>query len=359
MKSRWLLAIFGLLAALTAKGETIYSGQSLYQNIYIRDTGDLRCMQFQAENTIIKHYQGCVYRNSKKMAFGYSEAFMAALFMKAEPSRVLVIGLGAGVVPRNIRETVPSALIEVVEIDAEVVRLARQYFAWFEDDQRMRTYVADGRLFVKGAAEQGIKYDIVLLDAFTSEYVPEHMMTLDFLEEVKAILKPGGVVAANTFARSQLYDHESMTYQTAYGDFFNVQLEGKSSNRVILAGGFGKPDVEMIRQNALGYAKHFWQAYELNVNDLLTNMENEKDWDQDARVLTDQYSPANILAGRDRLKGSWRNSFAFGLEQLVDEQPLAAAIGLLALIMAFLYAIMKLFDWVVLLRRNPITEITE
>lgn len=347
-----------LTASATALGETIYSGTSLYQNIYIRDTGDLRCMQFQAENTIVKHYQGCVYRSSKKMAFSYSEALMATLLMKAEPQRVLVIGLGAGVVPRNIRETVPSALIEVVEIDPEVVRLARHYFGWFEDDDRMRTYVADGRLFVKEAAEQGVKYDIVILDAFNSEYVPEHMMTLDFLEEVKAIVNPDGVIGANTFARSQLYDHESMTYQTAYGDFFNVQIDGKASNRVILAGANGKPDVEMIRQHALGYAKHFWQAYELNVNTLLTNMEDEKDWDQEARVLTDQYSPANILAGRDRLKGSWRNTFASGLEQLTDESPLAAAIGLLALIMAFLFGVMRLFDWIVAMRK-PETESAE
>ena len=359
MKYRPFAAFAIALLASTAHGELIHKAKSLYQDIYVRDTGPMRCMQFQAETGIIKHYQGCIYRNSRKMAFRYSEAFMATLLMNPQPSRILVIGLGAGVVPRALRESVPNALIEVVEIDAEVVAIARQYFDWMEDDARMKTYVADGRVFVKGAAQQGIKYDIVLLDAFNSEYVPEHMMTLDFLEEVKTIMNPSAVFGSNTFARSQLYDHESTTYTAAFGDFFNVQMDGKSGNRVILGGGTQLPDVEFIRTNAVAYAAHLWANYEIHVNDLLTNMENAKDWDQSARVLTDQYSPANILAGRPRLNGSFKNTFASGLETMVDEHPFAAAIGLLAIVIAFLMLVMKFFDFLVAMRKPIAAESTE
>lgn len=358
MLKRWLLGMLPALLALTAHAEVIFSGTSQYSNIYIQDRGPLRCMQFRAEESSMRHYQGCIYRESNRMAFSYSEALMASVLMRREPTRVLVIGLGAGVVPKAIREMVPSALIEVVEIDPKVVELARQYFGWPGDDQLLRTYVGDGRVFVKGAAQQGVKYDIILLDAFTSEYVPEHLMTLDFLEEVKAISNPGAVVGANTFARSALYDHESTTFQEAFGDFYNVQIDGKSGNRVILAGAFGLPDQEVIRQNALGYAKFLYQTYDINVNDLLTNMENEKDWKQDARVMTDAYSPANILAGRERIRGSWMDSFAGKLETMTEESPTATAIGFLALVMALLFGIIRFFDYLVKMRGNEATKPT-
>lgn len=358
MLKRWMLATLTALLSLTAHGEVIYSGASQYSNIYIRDRGPMRCMQFRAEETSIRHYQGCVFRQSNRMAFSYSEALMASVLMKREPTRVLVIGLGAGVVPKAVREMAPSALIEVVEIDPKVVELARQYFAWPRDDQLLRTYVGDGRVFVKGAAQQGVKYDIILLDAFTSEYVPEHLMTLDFLEEVKAIANPDAVIGANTFARSALYDHESVTFEAAFGDFYNVQMDGKTGNRVILAGAFGLPDQEVIRANALSYARFLYQTYGINVNDLLTNMENEKDWNIDARVMTDAYSPANILAGRDRIRGSWLDSFAGKLETMVEESPIATAVGFLALIIAVLFAVIRFFDYLVKLRGTEATKPT-
>ena len=347
MLKRWILGTLAALLSLTAQAEVIYSGRSPYSNIYIQDRGTMRCMQFRAQETSFRHYQGCIFHNSNRMVFHYSQALMASVLMKREPTRVLVIGLGAGVVPKAIREMAPSALIEVVEIDPKVVELARQYFAWPGDDERLRTYVGDGRVFVKGAAQQGVKYDIILLDAFTSEYVPEHMMTLDFLKEVKAIAHPDAVVGANTFAHSALYDHESVTFQAAFGDFYNVQIDGKTGNRVILAGAFGLPDQEVIRANALGYARFLYQTYDINVNDLLTNMENEKDWDINARVMTDAYSPANILAGRERIRGSWLDSFAGNLQTMVEESPIASAIGFLAIVIALLFAVIRFFDYLV------------
>ncbi|NKC02226.1 MAG: hypothetical protein GKR90_27510 [Pseudomonadales bacterium] len=113
----------------------------------------------------------------------------------------------------------------------------------------------------EGRDLRGIKYDIVLLDAFNAEYIPEHLLSSDFFDEIKSILTPDGVLGSNTFASSALYDHESVTYHAVFGDFFNVQIEGKTSNRVVLAGAEGKPDVEYIRANALRWAKHFYGSY--------------------------------------------------------------------------------------------------
>ena len=55
-----------------------------------------------------------------------------------------------------------------------------------------------------------------MLDAFDGEYIPEHLMTVEFLE-MRDLLSDDGVLVANTFASSKLYDYESATYAEAFG----------------------------------------------------------------------------------------------------------------------------------------------
>src|ERR1044072_4356923 len=95
----------------------------------------------------------------------------------------------------------------------------------------------DGRVFVKRAIREGRRYDLIMLDAFDHEYIPEHLLTREFLQEVNSLLAPGGVLAANTFSSSRLYDHESVTYAAVFGSFYNL----KRDNRVILAMKGGLP----------------------------------------------------------------------------------------------------------------------
>jgi spermidine synthase len=73
-------------------------------------------------------------------------------------------------------------------------------------------------------------YDLVLLDAFDADYIPEHMLTREFLQEVKSIMTPDGVIVANTFSDSALYDYESVTYRAVFGAYFNLKL----ANRIIV-----------------------------------------------------------------------------------------------------------------------------
>ena len=124
------------------------------------------------------------------------------------------------------------------------MKAAREYFH-FQENERVRVHVRDARVFVKRALQEGRRYDLVILDAYSGDYIPEHLMTAEFLDETRRLLAPTGAVAANTFATSQLYDHESVTYRHVFGDFFNLRVR-TSNNRVILAmdgatPGQGKP----------------------------------------------------------------------------------------------------------------------
>jgi spermidine synthase len=224
-----------------------------------------------------------------RLVFDYTRMMMAALYLNPSPQRVLIIGLGGGTLPGALQKILPAVRIDAVEIDPAVVRVAGKYFG-FAPGRQTTVFEEDGRVFVKRMQKQQIRYDLVLLDAFDHEYIPEHLLTREFLLEVGSILAPGGVLAANTFATSRLYHFESATYFSAFGDFYCL----KSSNRVILVRPGGLPGRDELARNA-GLLEARLVPLGVGREWLLPLIGVESGWPPGTRVLTDQYSPSNLL----------------------------------------------------------------
>jgi spermidine synthase len=228
-------------------------------------------------------------RHPNRMVMHYPQMMLGALFVNPAPQSVLIVGLGGGTIPRALRQLLPNTHIDVVEIDPAVVRVASRYFDFAAGD-KTRVIEADGRVYVKRALRTEQRYDLIMLDAFDHEYIPEHLLTREFLQEVKSLLTPQGVLTANTFSSSGLYEHESVTYAKVFEKFFNLKRE----NRVILTRLSALPDAEQLRSTAQQFAGSF-DRYGFKAAELLPLFTQEQDWDPRARVLTDQYSPANLL----------------------------------------------------------------
>ena len=141
----------------------------------------------------------------RRLVFSYTRMMLASLLLNPEPERILMAGLGGGSLVAALNELLPDAALDVVEIDPAVVHAAREFFD-FHPSGRTRVVVRDARVFIKRALREGQRYDVVMLDAYGGDYIPEHLMTVEFLAEVGELLAPGGVLVANTFAQSRLYD---------------------------------------------------------------------------------------------------------------------------------------------------------
>lgn len=284
-----LIALLPFPAAAELK--TIHSERSLYRNLFVTEDGDTRCLTFRKANAGAR--QTCIKKSDPEfLVFPYTRMMMGALYLNPNPSRILVIGLGGGTLPMTLRALLPDALIDAVEIDPAVVTAARAYFG-FKEDEKLKVFTEDGRVFVKKAIKAEAKYDLIMLDAFEDDYIPEHLLTREYLEEVKRILTPTGVVAANTFSSSGLYPYESATYAAAFGGFYNL----KSSNRVIWAQQGELTPLVTVQQNAKALEMPF-EKRGIKAGFLLTMLSTAQDWPASTRVLTDQYSPSNILNAR-------------------------------------------------------------
>ena len=282
-------SILCCLAFTAAVGDAqiLYTQKSLYRNISVYQDNDLRCMKFgRYEGT----RQSCVsLSNRDYLVFNYTKMMMAALYLNPSPNRVLIIGLGGGTLPEALRRVYPSLEIDVVEIDPAVVAVAKKFFD-FAPTTTLRVFEEDGRVFVKRALKKNASYDLVMLDAFDREYIPEHMLTKEFLQEVRGLLANDGVLAANTFSSSRLYDNESATYFSVFGDFYSL----KQSNRVILLRLGGLPDKAELSRNAAAVEEKI-RPWGTGGEWLLPLFAVEKGWASNTRVLTDQYSPSNLL----------------------------------------------------------------
>lgn len=286
----WLgMAIFAaLFATARADQELIHTERSLYRQVLVYDDGNERCLCFTRLCAIGR--QSCVdLKRPDFLVFDYTRMMLGALLLAPNPRRVLVIGLGGGTLPHTLEQLLPAADIDVVEIDPAVRRVAEQYFA-FHPGAHVHVYEEDGRAYVRRMLRTDKRYQLIMLDAYDHQYIPEHMLTREFLTEVRSLLEPGGVVAANTFSSSRLYQNESVTYASVFGSFYNL----KSNNRVILAAAGTLPGMDQIRHNADQLGPTL-TALGVSMPTLLERFSTTPDWDPGARVLTDQYSPANLL----------------------------------------------------------------
>jgi spermidine synthase len=288
----FLLSFFILIGI--AQAQVIHQERSLYRNIIVEDTGDLRCLKFNVLRT--KTQQSCLLKSQPdRLVFNYTKLLMASLLVMPEPKRILIVGLGGGTMSNTLAQLYPQSQIDNVEIDQAVIKVARNYFGFFESNH-VKTYNQDGRIYIKRALLKKQQYDWIILDVFNGDYIPEHLMTKEFLQEAKSLLNKDGVLSANTFSLSELYVHESATYQAVFGDFYQVKSQA-NANRIIIVNRSGFT-ANSLNKNNIRHLNSTLLKYGVNIYSLYNNMkftETEQDWPKNTRLLTDQFSPTSLL----------------------------------------------------------------
>jgi hypothetical protein len=118
--------------------------------------------------------------------------------LRLERSRSLgVVGLGVGTLASYGRR---GDTLRFYELDANVIDLARRDFTFLRDSAAQITLVqGDGRLAL--ARETPHAFDVLVLDAFSSDAVPVHLLTRQAFEIYASQLGPDGILLANVSNR--------------------------------------------------------------------------------------------------------------------------------------------------------------
>jgi spermidine synthase len=270
----------------------IHRERSLYRNIIVTEDSTRRCLRFTITRRTGQNQSCRFLENPQELVFPYAKMTLSSLLVQDNPQRILIIGLGGGTLPEVYHSLFPEAEIIISEIDEAVLSVAEDFFD-FEQTDQIKVDIGDGRVYVKRAALRNEVFDLVIIDAFNGEYIPEHLMTEEFLEEVKQLLPENGMLVANTFSTSRLYDAESQTYHNVFGEIINLRM-ANTGNRIIIASMQELPDLFTLNRRAAEWRSRL-EIFGMDVTDYPQHMSKEIDWNVDERALTDQYSPANLL----------------------------------------------------------------
>lgn len=199
LRFAWMPLVI-LALALLLRGQVvkpvegaIYETESAYNYIQVVERDGVRYL-------LLNEGQGIhsVYDPGSLRTFGTWDYFCIAPFFNPPPfgpervRRVAVVGLAAGTIARQYTEVYGPVPIDGIEIDPQIVRAGRDYFAM--NQPNLNVIVGDGRFALARSAGH---YDVIGVDAYRLPYIPWHLTTREFFALARAHLTGDGVLVVN------------------------------------------------------------------------------------------------------------------------------------------------------------------
>lgn len=268
----------------------------------------------------------------------YTEYFHIGTLWNMNITRVLFIGGGGFTGPKQFLHYYPNVLVDVVEIDQQVIDVARTYFA-LKDDPRLRIFNEDGRTYLR---QSSTVYDVIILDAYSKTFVPFHLMTKEFLEETRRDMSSNGVLISNLItysvgSGSALLKAEIRTMETVFPLVYAFPTRGldysQPQNIMLVA----TVSEQKLTQGDLLERAQDTRAQIFNLsahvaNYAIINVE-------DAPVLTDDFAPVetllNPITGQPLMKAGDDALLAISSESVRLLVGLAAAVTVMVLAVAY------------------------
>lgn len=113
--------------------------------------------------------------------------------------KILVLGIGGGDIFRLLSTVYPDARMTGVDIDATVVRVAKEFFH-IHTIPHTRYIIADANAYLRRALDTRLHFDSVIIDIYTGNVIPDFVMLSSFFRKILRILRPKGSVMFNYFS---------------------------------------------------------------------------------------------------------------------------------------------------------------
>lgn len=224
-------------------GKVIYETASEFSRIRVRERDGIRNLFFIEESGVEQRQSAIDLKAPHELQLGYSKSLFVSLLFRHPQERILIAGLGGGGMVRFLNHALPDTHVDVVEIDPVVVKIAADYFGT-APGPRTTIHTQDAFVFLR---ESHGPYDAIYMDAFLhppadagmDELTPR-LKTVNFLKDIQARLKPGGLVAFNLIEPDPSTKSDLMAIREAFPSVYLFSVPG-TGNLVVIA----SLDVEM------------------------------------------------------------------------------------------------------------------
>jgi spermidine synthase len=162
-------------------------------------------------------------------------------FPRQTNRRIGVIGLGIGTIAAYAR---PGDTIRFYEINPEVERLARTRFTYLEQCAgKVEVVIGDARLSLENEPSQ--QFDILVLDAFSSDAIPTHLLTREAFEIYFRHLNHYGALAVHISNRHV----DLLPVMTGIAKEFRTQIADIAWRPTAMVTVFSESDWVLISRN--------------------------------------------------------------------------------------------------------------
>jgi len=146
------------------------------------------------------------------LALDYTRGMMAFLLFHPQPRDALMIGLGGGSLAKFFHRSLREVRTRIVEIDPQVIAMARSHFHVPPDDARMTIELGCG---TEALAPECC--DLLVIDGFVDESLPDKITSQAFFDAAWLALSAPGVLVMNLMDDDPHFDRTLQRLEQAFG----------------------------------------------------------------------------------------------------------------------------------------------
>ena len=182
------------------RDDVIYMHRNFYGTLRVREqgTGDLQVRRL-LHGVILHGEQSTTAPDRLEPGTYYARTSGVGRAIEARqsagPVRLGIVGLGVGTLSAYGRA---GDTVRFYELDPDVLALAKNYFSYLPSSpSNLEFVIGDARLSLERELARGAKqgYDVLAIDAFSSDSIPVHMITREAIDLFMQHVAPDGILA--------------------------------------------------------------------------------------------------------------------------------------------------------------------
>ena len=221
-------------SSISYPGRLLYRSETMYSKISIIDIPE------EKTGRIVRHLysdrldSSSIYIDNGDIVSPYENIFLELDTQLSQADSILLIGAGAYTIPTYLQKKYPELKMDIVEIDPTLTSLAKKYFN-YNPSPIMTTWHGDGRVFVNTFKNK--KYDLIIIDAYSSKYIPFQLVTKEVIAQYEQLLDDNGAVAVNIISsingdEGKLLRSVLSTFKLVFSHVLVIPTKEQNGNRV-------------------------------------------------------------------------------------------------------------------------------
>lgn len=189
------------------------------------------------------------------LVLNYSRGMMGFKLFRKSASHLLMIGLGGASLAKYLWKNCPDITQKVIELNPEVIAIARQHFHLPDNDARLQVVQGDGLDYLRLQSQEATNTqpDILMLDVFDGFGVPPDFYSQAFFDDCAAVLNEQGMVVLNLWGSDKNFSIYWERLKTSFNGKLLKLPTGKPGNIVVFA--FNGLEYTLTLSNLLARAR--------------------------------------------------------------------------------------------------------